>query len=339
MLLASDENVVWAKRHIIKKQVKASVVALMRGVIPERIWVPGNGWRKVRKYVELPPLCFNCCQYGHKAWRCQYDTVCRFCSGRHGSKECAEKIKEGVKIPPKCCNCGQAHNAGSFRCEKRPSLSTDKKDTVREPKRQLVPAEPPERNAWFPLLLESQDSTTVPETASFTASDDLLRHRGKSDGNTSKTKNSWVPRGSRQREMAAAVTVEAPTRSTVESGGRGGCATVTAETDAPRAQVVHGDTAHGLVNSLISHVTKLEEDNYRLQDRIRKLEERHARQQMSKKESVDVDSMVNPRDKINTLIGMLNDFLTERSGMLDNEIQGNTLMKVIMDIIKQWGRT
>ena len=128
LLLTSDENVVWARHHEVNRQEKASVVPLLRDVIPERIWVPGNGWWKVRKYVDLSPLCFNCCQYGHKAWRCRYDRVSHFCGGKHGNKECAEKIKERVKIPPKCCNCGQDHNAGSSRCEKRPSFMTNESE-------------------------------------------------------------------------------------------------------------------------------------------------------------------------------------------------------------------
>ncbi|MPC40827.1 hypothetical protein E2C01_034396 [Portunus trituberculatus] len=116
-LLVTSHADVWAKRNV-NKQVKASVVALIKHVAPDRIWVPGKGWRKVRRYVELPHMCFNCCRHGHKAWRCRYDSVCRFCSGKHSSKDCGEKIKNGEKIPPKCCNCGQDHNAGSVKCEK-----------------------------------------------------------------------------------------------------------------------------------------------------------------------------------------------------------------------------
>ncbi|MPC44572.1 hypothetical protein E2C01_038248 [Portunus trituberculatus] len=66
-------------------------------------------------------------------------TVCRFCGGKHNSKECADKIKEGVMIPPKCWNCGQAHKAGSITSEVQAKMS--------EATRRFVAAEPPKSNA------------------------------------------------------------------------------------------------------------------------------------------------------------------------------------------------
>ena len=56
-------------------------------------------------------------------------------------------------------------------------------------------------------------------------------------------------------------------------------------------------------------------------------------------EDMNVPSLVKPKDKIIILTGMLNDFPIEKAGMLDDEIHGTVLMKLIMEIVKQWRRT
>ena len=60
---------------------------------------------------------------GHRAYKCQYETRCRYCSSSHDSQECFQKIKDNVEITPKCCNWGGEHNANSRLCKKRPVVS------------------------------------------------------------------------------------------------------------------------------------------------------------------------------------------------------------------------
>ncbi|KAK4327112.1 hypothetical protein Pmani_002397 [Petrolisthes manimaculis] len=53
-LLLDDDRVVWAKRHVVRGEKKKSVVALVRGEVPEKLHVLGNGYRRVHKYIEQP---------------------------------------------------------------------------------------------------------------------------------------------------------------------------------------------------------------------------------------------------------------------------------------------
>ncbi|XP_045117646.1 uncharacterized protein LOC123508177 [Portunus trituberculatus] len=263
LLLTSDVNVVWAKRHVVNKQVKASVVALVKDVVPDRIWVPGNGWRRVRKYVDLPPMCYNCCRYGHKAWRCQYDTVCRFCSGKHSSKVCGEKIINGEKIVPKCCNCGENHNAGSAKCEKRPSLLDQVESKTHRAPKQFVPAVTPTSNAWFPLQEELVEPTTVAMAAgeAFSPDEFQLGSRAKF-GNRKVVSKSWT-----SRRPSGCAAVSQPSTSDA------GCQL--SELSAPRRRYVSESVVeHEAGDQLLRQVIRLEEDNRKLQDRIRHLEQR-----------------------------------------------------------------
>ncbi|KAG0720481.1 hypothetical protein GWK47_048433 [Chionoecetes opilio] len=340
LLLTSDVNVVWAKRHVINKQEKASVVALMTGVVPDRIWVPGNGWRRVRKYVELPPMCFNCCRYGHKAWRCRYDTVCRFCSGKHGSKDCAAKIQEGVVIPPKCCNCGQAHNAGSTRCAKRPSLMSAVKVIPNEAPRQIVPAHPPERNAWFPALSDQDEASAV--AVSVPASRDIPKcttrpHKQAADDGLQPILKYWTPRRAGGRDVAGAAAASeeaAPPSPPVKSPKHQAVLPSLRQRDV--ADDVEDNDA---LRCLVVCVTRLEADNRRLQERLRKLEERQgdvATRQASTTENGAVGGLVNPKERITSLIGMLTEFLAKKAVLLDDEMQGSDLRKVIREIVQRW---
>lgn len=124
--LLIDDRMVWVKRRVVKfkgeDNPKPQVIALMKGEVPGRMFVPCIGYRKVALYKENPKLCFKCSKWGHMAFKCQNSFRCRFCSKSHDSKECAEKIKNNIKITPKCCNCGEEHNARSWVCKKRPSV-------------------------------------------------------------------------------------------------------------------------------------------------------------------------------------------------------------------------
>ena len=106
--LLADGRMVWVKRRAVsykgKDEPKPQVIALMKGEIPGRVFVPCIGYRKVALYNENPRLCFKCSKWGHMAFKCQNSFRCRFCSKSHDSKECADKIKNNIKITPKCCN-------------------------------------------------------------------------------------------------------------------------------------------------------------------------------------------------------------------------------------------
>ncbi|KAK3871182.1 hypothetical protein Pcinc_023658 [Petrolisthes cinctipes] len=91
-LLLDDDRVVWAKRHVVRGEKKKSVVALVRGEVPEKLHVLGNGYRRVHKYIEQPIQCYNCSRWNHKAWSCRYEVCCRFCGKNHNSSECGKKI-------------------------------------------------------------------------------------------------------------------------------------------------------------------------------------------------------------------------------------------------------
>lgn len=125
-----DDRVVWAKRREVKRrdkiEDKPQVIALLRGEAPERIFVPCIGYRKVAVYNESPILCLRCSRWGHMAYKCQNTPRCRFCSKFHDSRDCAAKIKENIPVISKCCNCGEAHNANSTLCVKRPQVAVPK---------------------------------------------------------------------------------------------------------------------------------------------------------------------------------------------------------------------
>ncbi|XP_069192379.1 uncharacterized protein [Procambarus clarkii] len=121
-LLLNNDSVVWAKRNSVRGEKQSQVVALVKGEAPERIFVQGLGYRKVVKYIEEPILCMKCSRWGHMAWKCQFDSRCRYCGKKHDSRECRVKIKNGEKIVPSCCNCRGSHNAGSYLCRMKPHL-------------------------------------------------------------------------------------------------------------------------------------------------------------------------------------------------------------------------
>ena len=126
-LLLENSNIVKAARREVKSGGKVSpkpqLIAWLKGNVPEKIFVPCLGYKKVAVFEEQEPLCFKCSRWGHRAYKCQYETRCRYCSKAHDSRECVQKIKENVKITPKCCNCGEEHNANSRLCKKRPVAS------------------------------------------------------------------------------------------------------------------------------------------------------------------------------------------------------------------------
>ena len=125
-LLLNNERIVKARRREVKSGGKAfpkpQLIAFLKGDVPEKIFVPCIGYKKVAVFEEQEPLCFKCSKWGHRAYKCQYETRCRYCSKSHDSTECFNKIKDNVKIVPKCCNCGGDHNANSRLCKRRPAV-------------------------------------------------------------------------------------------------------------------------------------------------------------------------------------------------------------------------
>lgn len=142
-LLLDDERVMWAKRHVVRGEKKKSVVALVRGEVPQKLHVLGNGYRKVHKFIEQPIQCYNCSRWNHKAWSCRYEICCKFCGGKHHSSECAKKNKEGETVSLKCCNCGGPHSASSKLCVKRPKVTYEQENKVT-----YADAPAPTVNAW-----------------------------------------------------------------------------------------------------------------------------------------------------------------------------------------------
>ena len=122
----TDDRVAWTKWRKIKYKGqdydKPQLIALMKGDVPERVFVPCIGYRKIAVYKDIPVLCFKCSKWGHMAYRCQNRYRCQYCGRYHDSKECAKKIEDNIKIVPKCCNCGEGHNASSWSCKKRPTV-------------------------------------------------------------------------------------------------------------------------------------------------------------------------------------------------------------------------
>ncbi|XP_069171278.1 uncharacterized protein [Procambarus clarkii] len=173
--ILDDQRFVWAKRHLIKGEARSQVVALVRGEVPEKVFITGAGYRHVAKYVEEPIICLKCCRWGHKSWSCQNDPRCRFCGKSHLSNVCRNRLNLGEKIVPRCCNCGGVHNASSAVCSKRPSMGVIRPVNVTEQARALtqtpgaqqnsLPQTAPvnRTNAWVkesPLLRQAQATSS-----------------------------------------------------------------------------------------------------------------------------------------------------------------------------------
>ena len=118
--ILDDPRFVWAKRHVVKGEETCNAVALVKGEVPDKVFITGAGYRWVAPYIEDPIVCLRCCRWGHRAWRCQNDPRCRFCARKHHSSVCAEKIKKGTIVARSCCNCGNPHNANYTLCPARP---------------------------------------------------------------------------------------------------------------------------------------------------------------------------------------------------------------------------
>ncbi|KAG5898352.1 hypothetical protein JTB14_034333 [Gonioctena quinquepunctata] len=58
--------------------------------------------------------CYNCQKFGHNAYNCNADPVCRHCAGSHESRQ---HIQE-AETPNKCGNCGGPHKSNYRGCPK-----------------------------------------------------------------------------------------------------------------------------------------------------------------------------------------------------------------------------
>lgn len=118
--LLDDPRFAWAKRNVVKGEQRNQIIAVMRGEVPEKVFITGAGYRRVAPYVDEPAMCLRCCRWGHMAWKCQEDPRCRFCARKHPSSVCGDKIKAGTRVIPRCCNCGGEHNARNPACPRKP---------------------------------------------------------------------------------------------------------------------------------------------------------------------------------------------------------------------------
>ena len=217
---------------------------------------------------------------------------------------------KGEKIPPKCCNCGKDHNAGSVKCERRPSLMNQvEKKTPGAPKH-FVPAKPPTTNAWFPLQEEQLEPTTAAMAAEEPNAPTAL-HLGKrdKDGNRRAASISWT-----SRRPSGCEVISQPSTSDASCQ--------LPELSAPRQRYVNKSVVeHEAGDQLLRHVNKLEEENRKLQDRIRQLEQRRRGLEETKSADGDERLLVRPKEKVSTLVNMLNDLV--RNEELSNEMEGN----------------
>ena len=126
----ADDRFIWAKRREVRRsgvQVpQPQLIALIKGLVPEKVFISCLGYKRIAVYNEPPVLCYKCCKWGHMAWKCHNEYRCRFCGKRHDSKVCGDKIKANEKIKPKCCNCGGTHNANAWMCPKRPKVEHER---------------------------------------------------------------------------------------------------------------------------------------------------------------------------------------------------------------------
>ena len=78
--LLDDARFVLAKRHVVRGDQKSQVIALVKGEMPEEVFIPGSGYRRVAPYVPEPEICLRCSRWGHRAWNCQENARCRYCA-------------------------------------------------------------------------------------------------------------------------------------------------------------------------------------------------------------------------------------------------------------------
>ncbi|KAA8893897.1 hypothetical protein FN846DRAFT_767942, partial [Sphaerosporella brunnea] len=82
---------------------------------------------EVDRYVESGPdtMCENCCGWGHLADKCTMPTRCKWCAGKHHTRnhECAFmgcKAGKGNNCPhttDRCANCKGDHTASNSVCD------------------------------------------------------------------------------------------------------------------------------------------------------------------------------------------------------------------------------
>lgn len=164
-----SDNIVWAKHREVpirgRKEKRPQVIALIRGEAPDRLFVPGIGYKYVDVYKGGPPICYKCSKWGHMAYKCINVDRCRFCAKQHDSRECSEKIKKKEKVVPKCSNCGEGHNAQSMQCKKRPQLAMKKQNANKspEPIQKQPLAKAPAINVWEERIKSQQARNSQPE--------------------------------------------------------------------------------------------------------------------------------------------------------------------------------
>ncbi|KAG5884055.1 hypothetical protein JTB14_037460 [Gonioctena quinquepunctata] len=89
--------------------------------------------------------CYNCQKFGHSAYNCKAEPVCRHCAGNHESRA---HDKDDVG-PNKCSNCEGPHKSNFQGCPAFPSM--ERKDRNKEPPPQGVQGHPETQETTIPL--------------------------------------------------------------------------------------------------------------------------------------------------------------------------------------------
>ncbi|KAG5875887.1 hypothetical protein JTB14_000236 [Gonioctena quinquepunctata] len=77
--------------------------------------------------------CYNCQRFGHSAYNCKAEPVCRHCAGKHDSRA----HNEDDVGPNKCGNCEGPHKSNYRGCPDFPA--EEKKDSPPPPRRSRPP--------------------------------------------------------------------------------------------------------------------------------------------------------------------------------------------------------
>lgn len=93
----------------------------------ERLNLGGTSVRTEELRSVLPTTqCSNCNGFGHLQQRCPKPTTCRFCAGRHHTRQHPCDICQTTGVPClhtiyKCANCSESHAADNTDCDARPT--------------------------------------------------------------------------------------------------------------------------------------------------------------------------------------------------------------------------
>ncbi|KAG0711608.1 hypothetical protein GWK47_020254 [Chionoecetes opilio] len=107
--LEDHPGVLWARRDGQRWNSRSNmmvpgsrVTAMWMGDPPSMIALPGMRPCRVERFIGKPAFCGKCQRWGHREWQCNSYVRCGFCSGRHDTKLCKDRIINGESITPRC---------------------------------------------------------------------------------------------------------------------------------------------------------------------------------------------------------------------------------------------